>query len=259
MGTIVPDINNRAAELRNDLKSLNEIQSDLSAERYQLKNTLERLTEHQLKIGSLVKRRQSEARKASRGARKVAQELRRFAEEAATLRELIDKLAQQAANMARDAVKPATPRDIVPAFRPNGQPIAKVKGSLPYPVIGRIVRKFGAQEAVGEARGIRIETRAGAQVVAPYDGKIVFAGPFREYGQLLIIEHGDGYHSLMTGFGELYGAVGQWVLTGEPVGAMKAVPATGLKSANQLYLEMRQRGRPINPEPWLNKQLASSR
>jgi septal ring factor EnvC (AmiA/AmiB activator) len=118
--------------------------------------------------------------------------------------------------------------------------------------MGKVVTKFGTREMVGEARGIRIESRPGAQVVAPYDGKIVFAGPFRHYGQLLIIEHGDGYHSLLAGFGQLYGSIGQWVLTGEPVGVM-----TAKKSANQLYLELRSEGRAINPEPWLARRMAS--
>lgn len=251
MGTIVPDINTKAGALRRELASLAVIQRDLSAERFQLKNTLERLTEHQLKVGSLVRRRQAEARKAERDAAKVAQELQAFADQAASLKELIEELARQAAKKAQSATTIARPNR--PLFRPQGRKMAQMKGALPFPVIGRVVHKFGAQEAVGEARGIKIETRPEAQVVAPFDGKIVFAGPFKNYGQLLIIEHGDGYHSLMAGFGELYGAVGQWVLTGEPVGIMAPARLLG-----PLYLELRANGAAVNPEPWLNRQLASS-
>ena len=266
IGNILPEINDKAATLKKDLDGLAEIQLDLSTERFNYKNTLERLTEHQSKIGSMVKRRRSEAIKATRGARKVAQELQQFAEEAASLKELIEKLAQQAAKRAQEIARLAMPdrarprrtsltqeQEAIP-FRPNGRPIVEVKGSLPYPALGSIVRKFGADEAVGRAQGIRIETRAGAQVVAPYDGKIVFSGPFREYGQLLIIEHGNGVHSLLSGFGELYGAIGQWVLMGEPIGAMG-----NTADANQLYLEMRQGGKAVNPVPWLSSQLASAR
>jgi septal ring factor EnvC (AmiA/AmiB activator) len=253
MGTIVPNINAKAADLRKDLSALEIIQTRLSNQRFQLKNTLERLTEHQLKVGSLVTRRQAEAKKAASGAQNARQELARFAREAASLRELIDKLAQQAAKLATaEANRVERPLEAAPIFRPSGRPIAEMKGALPYPVSGRLVTRFGAKETVGEARGIRIESRPGAQVVAPYDGKIVFAGPFREYGQLLIIEHGDGYHSLMAGFGQLYGTVGQWVLTGEPIGVM-----TAQKSANQLYVEMRRQGQAINPVPWLSSQFAS--
>ena len=188
-----------------------------------------------------MQQRQAEARSAARDAAETRREIEKFAQQAASLKELIDKLAQRSANLAKDFVPRPTNRPDRPAqpddFRPESGPIREMRGNLPYPVMGRLIGKFGAKEAVGEARGIRIESRPGAQVVAPYDGKIVFAGPFRHYGQLLIIEHGEGYHSLMAGFGQLYGSVGQWVLTGEPIGVM-----TSKRSANQLYLELRRRG-----------------
>ncbi len=254
MGTIVPEINAKAGALRKELASLAIIQQDLSAERFQLKNTLQRLTDNQLKIGSLVQRRKAEARKAQKDARNIARELQRIAAQATSLKELIDKLEQSAAKRAQSKARLAKPDRQRPIIRPRARPFFEQKGSLPYPVIGRVIRKFGAKEPVGVARGIQIEARPGAQVVAPYDGKIVFAGQFREYGQLLIIEHGGGYHSLMAGFGDLYGVVGQWVLTGEPVGAMASA-----KKVVPLYLEMRHSGRAINPEPWLKRQMAASK
>src|SRR3546814_20553792 len=105
-----------------------------------------------------------------------------------------------------------------------------------------------------DLRGIRIETRSGAQVVAPADGKVMFAGPFRGYGQLLIIAHGGGYHSLLAGFGRIDRSVGQWVLAGEPVGQMSATQAgpvqagqakagaSGTGEKPVLYLELRRKG-----------------
>jgi murein hydrolase activator len=74
----------------------------------------------------------------------------------------------------------------------------------------------------------------------------VFAGPFRGYGQILIIAHGDGYHSLLAGLDRVDSLVGQWLLAGEPVGTMA-------DSADQprLYLELRHNNQPINPAPWL--------
>jgi septal ring factor EnvC (AmiA/AmiB activator) len=83
--------------------------------------------------------------------------------------------------------------------------------------------------------------------VAPYDGQVVFAGPFRDYGQLLIIEHGEGYHMLLAGFERIDSAVSQTLLAGEPVGVM-ARPTEGNP---RLYIELRHNGRPINPLPWL--------
>jgi septal ring factor EnvC (AmiA/AmiB activator) len=84
-------------------------------------------------------------------------------------------------------------------------------------------------------------------VVAPYDGEIVFAGQFRGYGELLIIAHGEGYHTLLAGMTRIYGVVGQRLLSGEPVGLM----GEGSKGVPRLYVELRRNGAAINPVPWL--------
>ena len=95
------------------------------------------------------------------------------------------------------------------------------------------------------AKGITLETRRRAQVITPYDGVVLFAGPFRGYGQLLIIEYGDGYHILLAGMDRIDAAVGQSLLAGEPVGTMTDA------SSPELYVELRHDGQPINPLPWL--------
>ena len=87
-------------------------------------------------------------------------------------------------------------------------------------------------------------------MIAPHDGRIEFAGKFRTYGQLLIISHGDGYHTLLAGMENINSIVGQWVLKGEPVGQMSN--ETGLSNSKQkLYVELRQKGKPVNPLPWM--------
>ena len=99
----------------------------------------------------------------------------------------------------------------------------------------------------GRSKGITIETRADAQVVTPYDGEVVFAGRFRGYGQLLIIQHGEGYHTLLAGFSRIDSVLGQWLLAGEPVGVM----GRGSNGNPALYVELRRNGDAINPLPWL--------
>ena len=116
------------------------------------------------------------------------------------------------------------------------------------PATGRVVRRFGAADRDGgRSEGIIIETRPAAHVAAPRQGTVVFAGPFRGYGRLLIIEHDQGYHVLLAGLDRIDAVVGDEVLAGEPVGAMTA---TSNRKPN-LYLELRRSGRPINPLPWL--------
>ncbi|MBX2832815.1 MAG: peptidoglycan DD-metalloendopeptidase family protein [Rhodospirillales bacterium] len=131
-----------------------------------------------------------------------------------------------------------------------GSSITLAHGDLRMPASGKVVTLFGEKSrgpdglTVTKSKGIEISTRANAQVVSPFDGKVVFSGPFRGYGRLLIIEHGEGYHSLIAGFDRLDSVVGQYLLAGEPVGIMG-------ETAPKLYLEMRQDGEAINPLPWL--------
>ena len=118
------------------------------------------------------------------------------------------------------------------------------------------VRGFGGSDgAGGSERGISIATRAGAQVTTPCDGWVVYAGPFRSYGQLLILNAGGGYHVLLAGMERISVNIGQFVLTGEPVATMgtTAQVASILASAPSqpvLYIEFRKDGTPIDPGPW---------
>jgi septal ring factor EnvC (AmiA/AmiB activator) len=117
----------------------------------------------------------------------------------------------------------------------------------PLPIAGPVAAAFG-QEAPGPRnRGIVIRPAPGQPMAAPADGRVVFAGPFRSYGLLLIIDHEDGYHSLLSGMTRLRVGVNQWVRAGEPVGSFDELGETG----PQLYVELRRNGRPVNPLPWL--------
>lgn len=143
---------------------------------------------------------------------------------------------------------PAAPTQVASFSPPRLGTFSQARGHLAFPAQGRMIQSFGEKVVGGgEARGIMLETEPAAQIVAPYDGTVVFAGPFRDYGQLLIIEHGEGYHMLLAGFERIDSAVSQTLLAGEPVGVM-ARPADGNP---RLYIELRQNGRPINPLPWL--------
>ena len=133
---------------------------------------------------------------------------------------------------------------LVPA-RPN---VSAARGAFAMPARGQLISRFDESTALGlSTKGIVIETRARAQIVAPFDGRIAFAGPFREYGLLLIIDHGEGYHTLLAGMGQIDVLLDQHVLAGEPVGVMGS-PGD---EKPQLYVELRKRGHPINPLPWL--------
>jgi septal ring factor EnvC (AmiA/AmiB activator) len=132
-------------------------------------------------------------------------------------------------------------------------PFAKSQGLLPLPVQGKMLIKFG--EAGGDgmaAKGVHIETRPGAQVVSPCDGTILYAGPFRSYGQLLIIDPGGGYHVVIAGMDRIQVAQNQAVLAGEPVATMGAEQRSSEKTSSRptLYVEFRRDQQSIDPAPW---------
>ena len=143
-----------------------------------------------------------------------------------------------------------TPGRIKPAM-----PFAEAKGLLPLPVHGKRVLTFAEKTQYGsQSKGIVIETRQAAQVVSPSDGWIVYAGEFRSYGQLLIINAGGGYHILLAGLSQIDVQLGQFVLAGEPVGVMSAAAKSSQGKAQDgapvLYIEFRKDQRPIDPDPW---------
>jgi len=131
---------------------------------------------------------------------------------------------------------------------------ADATGRLPLPAQGRQVLGFGEKTQFGgQSKGIVLETRQGAQVTSPCDGWIVYAGEFRSYGQLLIINAGGGYHVLLAGLSQIDVQPGQFVLAAEPVGTMNGWPQQtqpAAKNAPVLYVEFRKDGRPVDPDPW---------
>lgn len=132
---------------------------------------------------------------------------------------------------------------------------SRAKGMVLLPAQGRRVLAFGDKTQYGgQSKGLVLETRHSAQVTSPCDGWIVFAGEFRTFGQLLIINAGDGYHILLAGLSQIDVQLGQFVLTGEPVGQMSAAPkaqkSNSQGNAPVLYIEFRKDSKPIDPEPW---------
>ena len=134
------------------------------------------------------------------------------------------------------------------ALVPVRPPVSAARGAFSMPARGQLVSRFNETTALGlTTKGIVIETRVSAQIVAPYDGRVAFAGRFREYGLLLIIDHGEGYHTLLAGMGRIDVLLDQRVLAGEPVGVMESIA----EAKPRLYVELRSDGHPINPLPWL--------
>jgi murein hydrolase activator len=132
-------------------------------------------------------------------------------------------------------------------------PFANAQGLLSLPVQGRQLLKFGQADKDGmPSKGAHFETRPGAQVISPCDGVVLYTGPFRSYGQLLIINPGGGYHVVIAGMDRIQAQQGQFVLAGEPIAAMGAETRIGDAAPRRptLYVEFRKDQQSIDPEPW---------
>ena len=260
----VPRLQDQASRIRDDLLALNETRDHILESRRRLEDARKEINVQRGKLASLQQEKSRERDEIASARRAEAGRLAVLTAKVTDLRDLFRKLEADRDRALTAAAQP-TPQENpgIPAKIDAGRsaaagppetglgsrrPISRAKGRLPLPVVGRVKGRYGEVTRPGITRkGIEIETAAGAQVVAPYDGKVVFAGNFRGYGQLLIIEHSEGYHSLLAGMTRIDGAPGQWLLAGEPVGVMG--PAAHEKPS--LYVEFRRKGRPINPLPWL--------
>ncbi len=135
---------------------------------------------------------------------------------------------------------------------PAGPGLAEASGQLTAPVAGSVVRPFGAATDAGPASGMSYQAPPKARVVSPCAGRVVFAGPFRSFGQLAIVDCGSAYHFVVSGLDRLDSQVGQTVQAGEPLGVMPDWnPAAPGAVQPSLYLELRKDGVPVNPAPFL--------
>lgn len=268
----LPRIEEDAKLLRQELQELATLREEIAQKRHQVALMAGKLDVEQRRMKALMERKQQLQRAAEEKNQEARRRLDKLAAEANDLRDLMqrledeqkqrrlaeDKTAKEAAREAAKAVR--APHHAVPADEPDrpaavamvapaapAVPFSQRQGNLPYPARGQVVAQFGQATDVGTShKGITIETRPGAQVIAPYDGQVAFSGTFRGYGLLLIIEHGEGYHTLLAGMSRIDSLVGQRLMAGEPVGVM-----ANTEGKPNLYFELRRNGQPVNPLPWL--------
>jgi septal ring factor EnvC (AmiA/AmiB activator) len=263
LGAVLPEMRHEVEALANDLTALLNVRKQIAAERDRLKNEVASLASERTRMTALVgerQKQQADREKALDAERARAAEL---AHQVDNLKDLIAKL-EQGLDPATRAAREAGHGDMRPAMSAQRDPgrlapavaFASLHGQVPIPVNGVKLKEYGAPDGTGGVeKGVSIATRAGAQVTAPADGWVVYAGPFRSYGQLLILNAGNGYHILLAGMDRISVDLGQFVLTGEPVAMMgngsqiAAILATG-SSQPVLYVEFRKDGIPVDPGPW---------
>jgi septal ring factor EnvC (AmiA/AmiB activator) len=251
----LPGMQEKAARLKRELDDIQRLKDDADRQRGEIAVATASLRSVREGIKRLVDQKAGMRRTTEEERAAVALRMKELADQAQDLRDLLAALPatptppeigpEEGTTATAPAILRLEPPQDLKAFP------RKRDGVVP-PVAGNIVASFGQVTEEGtHSQGIVIETLPGAQVVAPHDGQAVFRGPFRSYGELLIIEHRNGYHTLLAGLGRTDVVVGQWVLAGEPVGVMDVLES----GRPRLYVEFRRYGNPVDPWPWLEARM----
>ncbi|MBX4958565.1 murein hydrolase activator EnvC family protein [Rhizobium lentis] len=278
LGAVVPGIRKETDKLAADLASLAALQTASAAEKARLTATMSDGIEEERRMDLLLvendklsrsnaaeleaekKRSEELAGKATSLEGLVASmesEIASVREAAAAARQaeenrklLTDEQRAQAKALADSGV-PDKNR-IAPAY-----PFGELRAKLELPVAGDILRQFGDADGTGhEAMGVTVATNPETVVTAPADGLVVFAGAFRSYGQMIILDAGDGYHLVLSGMDTINTRQGKFVFSGEPLavmGAKRVASATALALETDrptLYIEFRKDGKPVDSRPW---------
>ncbi|MBY5785775.1 murein hydrolase activator EnvC [Rhizobium leguminosarum] len=278
LGAVVPGIRKETDKLAADLASLAALQTASAAEKISLTATMTNGIEEERRMDLLL----AENDKLSRSNAAELEAERKRSEElagkATSLEGLVDSMESEIASV-RDAAAAARQAEenrklltdeqraqakaladsgvpdknrIAPAY-----PFGELKAKLEVPVTGDILRQFGDADGTGhEAMGMTVATNPETVVTAPADSLVVFAGAFRSYGQMIILDAGDGYHLVLSGMDTINTRQGKFVFSGEPLavmGAKRVASATALALETNrptLYIEFRKDGKPVDSRPW---------
>ncbi len=255
LGAILPELNRRAEELKVRIAELNVLEASLEKNQTELKASRDKLKSEKVKMDTLVVSR-SKLFEATQNDLKAQQKAVEDAtREAKNFEELIARVERQNRLAEKERLKKKQKSrlnedDAAPSGRTRNEDERTLAATLPglgaaqLPVSGVVKARYGDKDDIGAvSEGIRIEGRPDAVVVAPMGGVVRYAGDFKSYGNIILLEHKNNYHSLIAGLNRIDTVVGQSVDSGEPIGSL----GTRSGSRPTLYYELRLNGKPVNP------------
>lgn len=243
--TIVPAIEARTADLRADIARGRQLRAAAESAVAQRRTAQQQLVTQRQRLAAIEVRKRAESARLGIGAMAEQDRAIAMGEQARDIGDLVRNLDDAASVRARLETLPGPTLRPAQPGAPRALPVdvAVADATSPayrLPVIGNVVTGLGEVSATGiKARGLTIAARPGAQVVAPATGRIAFAGPFKGYDQIVVIDHGLGWTTLLTNLSALDVKVGDSVLQGSPVGRASAASGT-------VMVELRRRGTPVD-------------
>jgi septal ring factor EnvC (AmiA/AmiB activator) len=251
----LPLLRGKTAALNHDLSRLVQLRAAIANEREALSLQLQRLRSAKDQLDGLHARKKSLLAVTGEALARERQRAAELAQKAKTLKNLVDAL--EAEKRDREKAREVGLAGLALTPREPALPFAKSQGRLHYPVHGQLIRRFGDIDGFGDrAKGIYVATASGAQVTSPAPGRVAFAGNFRSYGQLLILDVGEGYHVLLAGMARIRVETGHTVAAGEPLGEMGSSPTQAMVGSQLkdqrpiIYVEFRKAGDAIDPSAW---------
>jgi septal ring factor EnvC (AmiA/AmiB activator) len=251
LGVVTHAVEEEAESLKLQIKELDELETKISNSREAIAGKEKALIAKQTELSDKIKQRGQ--LQAELGSKEHEEKMRaqQLTAKSQNLQELLDSLEKTEHNNAweHETTPNAVKKTEHVASKHKLRSFENAKGDMDPPASGKIISHFG-NTGLGAtfSKGIVIETRESASVVAPYDGEVVFAGPFRDYGHMVIIRHSGDYHTLLSGMGHISCTPGQFLLEGEPIGAMG-----NHAGGTRLYTELRKDGKPVDPLPWFKE------
>lgn len=255
IASVAEKLEAEATALAADLAELGRTRAALGAERDVAKARQAEIETRNTELAGLIERRQATVARLADGVLNADTAIASLEARTADMTELMAWLEEDEDEPGAAPASDTAPVDGPVQVGGSAESFAATKGRVRWPAAGVIAAAYGESGADGLAlRGVSFKVRPGAQITAPADGEIVFAGPFQGYGRLLILKPGEGYFVLIGGLARLDAAEGQHVLAGEPLGVGPAASETG---AAAIYIELRRNGVPVDPAKWFEPQGAN--
>ncbi|WP_246787135.1 murein hydrolase activator EnvC family protein [Bartonella taylorii] len=250
LGAIVSQMQKKIQVLTASLKELTNLRHSITTEYAALKTKMQNQVEQQKRLELLLDEKAKLQKKSEEELTEQQQKNIILAKKAQSLEELILELDRQSKLSSDVSVQVQKNLQLLEQANFESR-----KGSLLFPVAGKKIQHMNSSSQITRF-GEMIETEAAAVVISPADALVAFAGPFRSYGQLIILNVGNGYHIVLIGMSRINVTQGQFVLAGEPLGTMgmqfiaNSVASDIGKTTPMLYIEFRKQGKPVNPTPW---------